>query len=93
MANDEDPFVRQQVAYSLGEMPAARAGEQLAQIIRRDGDDPHLLAAALSSLGPHIRIVLDEIEKADAVLELSLQALEGLIQTAIGNDQSAQLRG
>ncbi|MGE0757044.1 MAG: c-type cytochrome, partial [Pirellulaceae bacterium] len=61
MAEDPDPQVRQQVAYSLGSITldasadggssiTHRLGEALARIAARDAEDPYVTAAVLSSL-------------------------------------------
>jgi putative membrane-bound dehydrogenase-like protein len=56
-AEDEDPFVRMQLAYSLGEVPPdaddavhAWSGELLGQLALRHADETHLRTAVLSSL-------------------------------------------
>jgi putative membrane-bound dehydrogenase-like protein len=48
LAGDQDPHVRLQLAYSLGEWPSS--GAALATLARADKDDPHLTAAVTSSL-------------------------------------------
>ena len=93
LTRDEDPLVRQQVAYSLGETSQSAAGRALADIVLRDGQDPHLLAAALSSAEPHIRTLLDAMGKEDAFLALSTQAVAGLVQSALGYGRGAELGG
>ena len=50
---DPDPFVRQQLAYSLGQATDPAAGEALAKLLIRDAADPYLAAAILSSSLPH----------------------------------------
>lgn len=50
LADDEDVHVRLQVAYSLGESPAARTGDPLARLALSAGNEPYLVGAALSSL-------------------------------------------
>jgi putative heme-binding domain-containing protein len=50
MAGDDDPQVRMQVAYSLGESECNSCGTRLAQILLENADDPYLVAAALSSI-------------------------------------------
>ncbi|WP_153558020.1 PVC-type heme-binding CxxCH protein [Roseimaritima sediminicola] len=49
-AADEDPMVRMQVAYSLGEIDAPGTGKLLGALLAADGDDPWLRAAILSSV-------------------------------------------
>ena len=55
LANDPDPKVRLQAAYTLGEFKSERAGQALSQIAQRDGEDPYFAAAVLSSSIPHFR--------------------------------------
>jgi putative membrane-bound dehydrogenase-like protein len=50
LANDPDPTVRMQMAYSLGEWDDPRAAEALATIATRDRDDPYITAAVMSSV-------------------------------------------
>jgi len=51
---DSDPFVRQQLACSLGQSSHPAAGQALAKLLRRDAADPYQVAAILSSSLPHI---------------------------------------
>ena len=50
LADDETPRVRMQVAYSLGETKDPRAVDAIARIARRDGGDPWIRTAVLSSV-------------------------------------------
>ena len=50
LAEDADPRVRQQVAYSVGEWPEAAGGKLLAKLLLRNSKDASLTAAAISSL-------------------------------------------
>ena len=50
LADDENPRVRMQVAYSLGETKDPRAVDAIARIARRDGGDPWIRTAVLSSV-------------------------------------------
>jgi putative membrane-bound dehydrogenase-like protein len=50
LAEDDDPQVRMQLAYTLGEWDAPEAGQVLGQLAVRDVDDPFITAAALSSV-------------------------------------------
>jgi putative membrane-bound dehydrogenase-like protein len=47
---DDDPHVRMQLAYTLGEWHDARAGEALGQLALRDAGDRYLRAAVMSSV-------------------------------------------
>src|SRR5439155_10155654 len=65
LIDDADPQVRMQLAYSLGEWDDSRAGQALGKLALKAGDDPYLLAAAMSSINkkslrPIIRTVLAE---------------------------------
>ena len=51
LARDPDSRVRFQAAFSLGETKDPRARTALAQIVRRDGDNPWIRIAVLSSCG------------------------------------------
>lgn len=50
LADDPDPSVRMQVAYSLGTWNHRDAAKRLAELLLRDADDPYLRAAVESSL-------------------------------------------
>jgi putative membrane-bound dehydrogenase-like protein len=50
LADDADPHVRYQLAFSLGEFAAAGRNEALAKIAKRDGADSWVRLAVLSSL-------------------------------------------
>jgi len=49
LAGDKSAHVRFQAALSLGECPAPQAGVALGEMLRRDSDDPWIVAAVLSS--------------------------------------------
>src|SRR5262249_50103588 len=51
MADDPDPSVRFQLAFTLGEHPSPKRVEALATLARRDADDRDARAAILSSVG------------------------------------------
>jgi putative membrane-bound dehydrogenase-like protein len=61
LVDDPDPFVRQQVAYSLGEWSQTDAGHALARLVRQN-KDRFILAAAMSSAVPHAATLLAEID-------------------------------
>jgi putative heme-binding domain-containing protein len=54
---DPDPFVRQQLAYSLGQAAHPAAGQSLAKLLLRDAADPYMAAAILSSSLPHMAAI------------------------------------
>ena len=50
LISDDDPQVRLQVAYTLGELPDAGAADALVSLARRRHTDPHVLSAVWSSV-------------------------------------------
>ena len=54
LAEDSDAHVRFQAALALGNCDDQRAGEALARLVRRDGNDPWMRAAILSSAARHV---------------------------------------
>ena len=66
LAADPDPRVRLQVALALGNWNDPRAGKALAQIVRREPDDPWIRAGVLSSAVPHVETMLVELLKGPA---------------------------
>ena len=58
LADDADARVRFQVAMVLGDWDDPRAGRALAGLARRDGDDPWMRAAVMSSATPHVATLL-----------------------------------
>ncbi len=50
---DSDPMVRMQLAFSLGEWHAPEAGTALARLMVKDGADPRMRVAVLSSAATH----------------------------------------
>jgi putative heme-binding domain-containing protein len=61
LAGDPDPFVRQQVAYTLGEWKQPEAGRALAQMVR-ENTDRFIRAAAMSSAVPHAGTMIAGID-------------------------------
>ena len=58
LADDPEARVRFRVALLLGNWDDHRAGEALARLARRDGQDPWMRAAILSSAVPHVPTLL-----------------------------------
>jgi putative membrane-bound dehydrogenase-like protein len=58
LADDSEPRVRFRVALLLGDWNDPRAGDALARLARRDGDDAWMRAAILSSAVPHVATLL-----------------------------------
>ncbi|MFL2869227.1 MAG: PVC-type heme-binding CxxCH protein [Pirellulaceae bacterium] len=65
---NKDPFVAQQLAYSLGEFDHPRAGHALGTVMVRHQEDPFVMAAAYSSLS---------LQPADALLAVRQHSGEG----------------
>ena len=100
------PRVRFQVALALGNWDDQRAGEALARLARRDGNDPWMRAAILSSAVPHVddaagRAAADGGGRATpppAAMVEPLLALAGSLPDrrpieAVDRDRSASRRG
>ncbi len=58
LANDDGARVRFQLALALGGIDDSKAGETLALLARRDGNDSWMRAAILSSAVPHVATLL-----------------------------------
>jgi putative membrane-bound dehydrogenase-like protein len=94
LGDDADPFVRLQLAYTLGAWPDRRAAELLAKLARRSLDNPYLSAAVLSSLNASnlatvAATVIDPANKADP----SPRLVRDLLATAAGVDGGKALPG
>jgi putative membrane-bound dehydrogenase-like protein len=59
LADDPEPKVRLQLAFTLGAWTNATAGETLSRLAVKDQDDPFMLAAIMSSAGPHVRALAE----------------------------------
>jgi putative membrane-bound dehydrogenase-like protein len=66
MAEGANARVRFEAALALGNCPDRRAGEALAQLARRDGNEPWMRAAILSSAPLHIDTMLVALLRASA---------------------------
>jgi putative membrane-bound dehydrogenase-like protein len=100
LAEDPDPKVRLQAAFTYGEFDDARSGAALLKIAKRDGDDPYFAAAVLSSAVPHYRALagaatdlsepivagLLKMEKRDP------QAFAGMVEGLLGREGTARWR-
>ncbi|TWT34348.1 PVC-type heme-binding CxxCH protein [Blastopirellula retiformator] len=64
LLGDEDPHVRYQLAFSLGEFPNAEKQAPLACVAAAAGDDPYVLAAIQSSVGSGAGALWSELAKA-----------------------------
>ena len=66
LADDSDARVRFQVALALGNINQRRCGETLAKLARRDGNEPWMRAAILSSAPRHVDTLLLALLRANA---------------------------
>ncbi|MEX2577669.1 MAG: PVC-type heme-binding CxxCH protein [Verrucomicrobiales bacterium] len=76
LVGDPDAKVRLQLAFTLGQWEEPEAGEALADLLNRHGDDPFLAAAALSSALPHLRRLAEAASPASrsSLLPMALAA-------------------
>lgn len=86
MFSDDDIRVRQQVAYSLGQLDDRYAARSLGWLLARE-TDKHVAAAAVSSLKGNLDVVLNTAIDFGA----SLKTLEAIMFTLIGSGQHADL--
>ncbi len=82
-ANDPDAKVRLQAAFSLGEFEDDQAGGALVDIARRDGSNPYMAAAVLSSAVPHYKALVA------AAGDLSEALVIGLMKMSINDPEAA----
>jgi putative heme-binding domain-containing protein len=64
LADDASPRVRFRIALLLGDWNDPRAGLALARIAERDGSDPWMRAAVLSSAEPHVAALLARLGRS-----------------------------
>jgi len=87
---DDDPHVRMQLAYTLGQWKGPAAGTALAQLAARDGKDPYMRAAIMSSAVPHcdrmLLVLLGDGATADNPM------IGGLLATAAASRDPVLLR-
>jgi putative membrane-bound dehydrogenase-like protein len=81
---DADPIVRLQLACSLGAWDSAAAGRALGQLLKRDGRDPYVKAAALSSLTPASLTFVLETVLAGSPDDTPPSLTADLLKTATG---------
>lgn len=91
LVNDESPWVRYQLALSLGESKDPAAGHALAELAKQSNEDTWLDAALLSSARFHaaeiLRAILDESER----LSTSSPVIPPLVATAMNSDHQQHL--
>lgn len=67
LTDDPNAFVRQQLAYSLGQFLHPIAGEALIRLLHQDSADPYQVAAILSSSLPHIAALKKTVLGASSI--------------------------
>ncbi len=67
LSRDEDPRVRFQLAFTLGQIHSPRAEEALAGIAKRDAGDPWIRAAVLSSVATRSDLLLVRLREDPAL--------------------------
>jgi putative membrane-bound dehydrogenase-like protein len=94
LADDSDPQVRLQVAYSLGAWPDRRAAEALAKLARRSARDPFTTSAVMSSLtADNLPALAAVVTDRKAGTDPSPQFVRDLLATAAGVDGGKALPG
>jgi putative heme-binding domain-containing protein len=81
--DDADPFVRVQLAYTLGAWDSGECGKSLGRLLRQNAADPYIAAAALSSLTRKNLAAVTETALADRQ-DLPPAVALGLLQSAVG---------
>ncbi len=95
LADDPDPRVRFQLAFTLGELPGDAATGALARIARRDAADPWTRAALMSSVtgrAPRLlaRLMAEAAGPAAAVADQRMRLIESLAEVVgAGRDDKA----
>ncbi len=92
-AKDPDAKVRLQAAFSLGEFKDGRAGAALVEIARRDGADPYVAAAVLSSAVPHYKALASAAGDLSEALVLGLMKMGRNDQDLAGRMTKSLLAG
>lgn len=87
---DESPVVRLQMAASLGEFSWAADGTDLAELLTSDVENPHIVAAGLSSLNEsNVGAVLSRIDESSQFENADLFA--AVMRTALGTGRGRVL--
>ena len=89
--DDPEVRVRYQLAFSLGELSDARAGEALATLALRDSDQDQVLTAVLSSAPRHIRQLLRLVFEAGETSPPSADLVARLVGLAAAQHDEAAL--
>ena len=90
VATDDDAQVRLEFAFALGrkDVGSAGVGKRLAELANEYSDDPHLIAAVMSSVIPHFAEFAAALDPAMASSELR----RAMFETAIGIGQFSAVR-
>src|SRR5258707_1097708 len=91
LMNDSDPFVRFQLALSLGESKDIRSGEALGKLAANEMGDAWMRAAILSSATRQPAEILKAVLAADAKKPGRTTTISQLIATAAGGDNPEAL--
>ena len=75
--DDDDAKIRLQAAFSLGEFGDKKAGMALVKLARRDGANPYMAAAVLSSAVPHFEALVSASNDLSQALVLGLMKMSG----------------
>ncbi len=88
--DDPELTVRYQLALSLGNCRDPRAGRALSLLAKKDGADPYVSAAVLSSALPHLTPLLEGLVNADSTYRGSTRMLGALARMAVSvGDEAA----
>ncbi|HAB15214.1 MAG TPA: c-type cytochrome [Verrucomicrobiota bacterium] len=82
MVDDAVPAVRMQLAFSLGELRHPAAGDGLAKLLIRDGADPRMRTAVLSSATTHLPPLLTAVLALPTTFPGRQQLVNDLIATS-----------
>ena len=91
LKNDSSVRVQRQLAYMLGELKVAAAGQVLAHIATNHFTNAEMRAAVMSSAVPHGAAVLETVANLIADAAAAREWLDGLIATAVGAKDDAML--
>jgi len=84
LEQDDDPHVRMQLAYSLGEWNDPRAGHLLGRLAIRHTDDRYVTAAIMSSATIHIDEMIAEVMTESDQIAARAPLITSLMSMAVG---------
>lgn len=91
LVDDPDPWVRLQLAYSLGELNDPEAGRALARLLRRDAQQEFIVAAAFSSALPQLAVIAAEYVAAGPVDGPAAPVMGQLLDLALAAENEPAL--